>query len=342
MYFNINQQPKINVLTINTAQDNYLKRVYTDDEFNYKSVAFNALNYNDIESQNLIVLNELKTIPLSLKNALNSFIMNGGNILIIPSIDINITSYNQVFTNFKNLKFNALHTIEKKITTINYSHPIFTNVFDKKVTNFQYPKVNSFYNLSSNSDPILKYEDGKPFLVEQGGMFIFSAALNSKNSNFSNSPLIVPTLYNIGKQSLKLPKLYYTIGLENTFDVSTSIQQDDILKLKSNEEEIIPQQHIYNNKVTVTTSETPDVSGIYSISNKTKLLKHISYNYSRNESKMGYLNMDNIKNAQIKYSIPQIFNDIKSKTNVNELWKWFVIFALVLLVIEMLILKYFK
>ncbi|MCF6294523.1 MAG: BatA domain-containing protein [Flavobacteriaceae bacterium] len=342
LYFNINQRPKINVLTINSANDNYLKRVFTDDEFSYKATAFNQLNYNDIEQQSLIVLNELDNLPLALINALKTFSNNGGYILTIPSISIDKSSYNQLFTNYSNMVFGSINTSEKKLTTINYSHPIYSDVFDKKVSNFQYPKVNSFYELTSGSSPILQFEDGKPFLLQSGNLFVFSSALNPKNSNFIDSPLIVPTLYNIGRQSLQLPKLYYTIGRENTFDINTTMQQDDILKLKSSVAEIIPQQRTYSNKVTITTSETPDLAAIYEIANKTEILEHISYNYNRNESEMSYLSLNTIKNAKITNSIPQIFNDIKSDVNVNELWKWFVIFAIILLVLEMLILRYFK
>ena len=343
LYFNINERPKIKVLSINSANDNFLKRVFTDDEFNFTSTDYNRLNYNEIEQQNLIVLNELETLPLALINALSLFKNNGGNMLIIPSDNVSISSYNQFFSNFSNLKFNKINNTEKRITIINFSHPIFDNVFDKKVSNFQYPKVNTFYNISTSNSPILQFEDGKPFLIQSGNVFVFSSALNIKNSNFINSPLIVPTLYNIGRRSLQQPKLYFTIGKENTFDVSTTMQQDDILKLKSNEVEIIPQQRTYSNKVTITTNETPDIAAIYAISNNTEILEYVSYNYNRNnESNLSYLNLGTIKNAAIKNSIPQFFNDIKSGANINELWKWFVIFAAMLLIIEMLILKYFK
>ena len=342
LYFNINQRPKIKVLSINSANDRYLKRVYTDDEFNYKSTTLDLLNYSDIDEQNLIIINELENISVTLVNSLNSFLSKGGSVLIIPSENIALSSYNQLLSNNKNILFNSISHSEKKITAINFSHPIFSDVFSKKVSNFQYPKVNSFYDLATSKSSILQFEDGKPFLVESNGLFVFSSALNNENSNFNNSPLIVPTLYNIGRQSLKLPKLYYTIGNGNTFDVKTTMQQDDILKLKSNTAEIIPQQRTYNNKVTVNTSETPDQASIYAISNKSEVLEYISYNYNRDESNMEYLNLDIIKNAEIKNSIPQLFNEIKSETKVDELWKWFVIFAIMLLIIEMLILKYFK
>ena len=336
LYFNINNREKIHVLTINPSENNYLKRIFTENEFNYKTTALEQLNYNEISNQNLVVLNELDNIPVSLINSLNSFTTNGGNILIIPSGNVSLNSYNQLFN------YNSeINNIEKKITSINYSHPLLNQVFDKQISNFQYPKVNSFYELGSGSS-ILKFEDGKPFLNQQGAVFAFASALNTTNSNFINSPLIVPVIYNIGKHSLKLPKLYYTIGQENSIDVNTMLQQDAILKLKSDSEEIIPQQRSYSNKVSVFTTDLPTIAGIYSLNNGGETLKKISYNYNRNESYAHYMDLSKIKNATVSNSIGQLFTSIKNKSNINELWKWFTIFALILLVIEMLILKYFK
>ncbi|MCK0109656.1 BatA domain-containing protein [Flavobacteriaceae bacterium S0825] len=336
LYFNVNNRDKINVLTINPTENNYLERIFTNNEFNYKETDLDKLNYNEIGDQNLVVLNEIDNIPVSLINSLNSFIANGGNILIIPSINASLNSYNQLFN------YNSeINNIEKRITTINYSHPILDQVFDKEISNFQYPKANSFYELGSGSN-ILKFEDGKPFLNQQGNIFAFASALNTSNSNFINSPLVVPVIYNIGKQSLKLPNLYYTIGEENTYDINITLQQDDILKLKSINEEIIPQQRSYSNKISVITRDMPSAAGIYSINNNGETFKKVSYNYNRNESNSQYMNLSNFQNATVSNSIEDVFTSIKNKSNINELWKWFTIFALVLLVIEMLILKYFK
>ncbi len=342
LYFNINERQKINVLSINASDDNFLKRVFTEDEFNYTASAYNQLNYNTIENQNLIIINELDNLPLSLINSLKAFVKNGNYILIIPSVNASLNSYNQLF-NKNNIVFSEpLIKAEKKVTTINYSHPILKDVFDKKITNFQYPKVNSYYKLQYMSNTILQFEDGNPFLLQKNNVFLFTSALNTNNSNFINSPLIVPTLYNIGRKSLQLPKLYYTIGQDNIFDVQISLQQDDILKLKSSEIEIIPQQQTYSNKVTINTSESINKSGIYDINNNVETIKQVSYNYSRNESNLNYIDLSSVTNVSVNNSIPQVFNEIKSNANINELWKWFTIFALVLLIIEMLILKYFK
>ena len=171
---------------------------------------------------------------------------------------------------------------------------------------------------------------------------MFSSALNSKNSNFKNSPLIVPTLYNIGKQSLQLSKPYYTIGSENKIDINTTLQQDEILTFVGIDSKVIPQQQTFKNKVTLTTNETPDLAGIYAIVNNDANIENISYNFNRSESYLSYINFKDNPSVSVSNSITEVLNTIKSNTKINELWKWFVIFALLMLIIEMLILKFFK
>lgn len=336
LYFNINQQEKINVLSINETNDNYLKRIYTSDEFNYNSVELSQLNYNNIGEQNLIILNGINNIPISLINAVDQFKNQGGLVLIIPSDNIDLNSYNQIFRNYTNFTLS-----EKSVTTINYAHPILSGVFEKQISNFQYPKVNSFYTLTSGQN-ILQFEDGKSFLSQQGNAYAFAASLSNENSNFINSPLIVPILYNIGKRSLQLPRLFYTIGMNNSFDVNTSLKQDEILKLHGNNTEIIPQQRNFNNKVSVNTEEMPDIAGIYAVIYDDSDIKNVSYNYSRKESDLNYIDISDIESVNVSDSVPKMMASIKNDTNVNELWKWFTIFALVLLIVEMLILKYLK
>ncbi|WP_233267577.1 BatA domain-containing protein [Algibacter sp. L1A34] len=324
LFFNINNTSKVNVLTINEADDNFLKRIYTADEFNYTASELKQLNYNILEAQNLIVLNEINTIPSALITALKQFASQGGALVIIPSNSITITSYNDLLQNFQST-FKDFNKTEKRITTINYAHPLFNNgVFEKKVSNFQYPKVNGLYIINAaNSSSILKYEDNSPFLFQNKNTFVFTSALNSDNSNFKNSPLIVPTLYNIGKFSFKIPELYYTIGKNNSFEVNTQLQQDAVLTLSNTTVNMIPEQQLFNNKVLIKTSETPNTASIYQVKNKTEIIKNVSYNYDRTESNLLYTNLSNTENINLNNSVAQVFDTIKSDAKINALWKWF-------------------
>ena len=216
------------------------------------------------------------------------------------------------------------------------------NAFYSKVKNFQYPKVNSSYRFSTNTNSVLSYEDNSPFLIGNANSFVFAASLNEDNSNFKNSQLIVPVLYNIGLKSLKLSKLYYTIGKPNEIAINTNIGTDDILTLSSTTSSVIPLQKTYSKSVVLQTEDYPNTAGILNVKNKDAILQNLSFNYNRTESNLNYYDLSTLTNVSVNTNLAKTISDIKSNANVNALWKWFVIFALVFLIIEMLILKYLK
>ncbi|MBU2927065.1 BatA domain-containing protein [Winogradskyella psychrotolerans] len=342
-YFNINLKPKIKVLAINeNADDSFLKRIYTADEFDYNSFKLNTLNFNLIPEQNLILLNELETLSNALKTALIAYKNDGGKLVIIPADKIDVNSYNQILKDLSLPTFGNDNTNEKRITSINYNHPLLANVFYSKVTNFQYPKVEKPYRFSSNSNAVLSYEDGTPFLAGNTHTYAFSSALNSDNSNFKNSQLIIPVLYNMGLQSLKLSQLYYTIGQPNSIAIQTLIGQDDILTLASEDTSVIPLQKTYSKSVILETEDYPNTAGILNVKNKEQILQNLSFNYDRAESNLSYYDLSTLNNVSVDTSLATTINTIKSNTSINALWKWFVIFALVFLILEMLLLKYLK
>jgi hypothetical protein len=51
----------------------------------YTSSATTSLDYNILEQQDVVVLNELETIPQALQVTLKSLVEKGGNVVIIPS-----------------------------------------------------------------------------------------------------------------------------------------------------------------------------------------------------------------------------------------------------------------
>ncbi|WP_411896128.1 BatA domain-containing protein [Winogradskyella sp. A2] len=343
LYFNIGKKPKIKVLVINeNSSDDFLNRIFTDDEFEFNSFNINALNFNLIKDQDLIIINELESISSALISALDAFKTDGRSVLIIPSNNISLNTYNQLFKKLNLSLFVDKINSTKRITTINYDHPLLLNSFYTRVTNFQYPRVDFSFKFASNINGVLSYDDGSTFFQGINGSYVFASAINSDNSNFQNSPLIVPVLYNIGLQSLKLPKLFYTIGAPNSIAIETNIGQDDILSLHSNDASVIPPQKTFSKYVILETQEFPTDDGLYSIKNDDENLQNISFNYDRTESNINYININALDNISIDNSLSKTINTIKSNANVNALWKWFVIFALVFLIIEILILKYLK
>ena len=255
-----------------------------------------------------------------------------------------MVSTNSFLTLLGNTRVDNLSKEQRLVTAINYDHPLYANVFDKKTDNFQYPSVSSSFKLTS-PDILLSFQDGAPFITAEKGLYVTANKFDIETTNFKNSPLIVPTLYNIAKESLALPELYYTVHVKNEFDVLTQLPQDNILSLENiiqSENTVIPLQRSYANKVTISTKEFPGTAGNYQIKNKDSVLQNVSYNYNRQESNMRYITESPKEGVQYHTSVSNLFDEFKELDSIQSLWKWFVIFALLFLLMEMLILKYFK
>ncbi len=348
-FFSINSQQKTQVLSIGNDSD-FLSRIFTQESFDFSSSSLQNVNYNTIPEQQLIVLNQLKNIPNVLQNSLVQFLKEGGHLLIIPDKEINISSYNTFFRLFANGSINEVRKDSLKITKINFDHPLYTNVFSKRVSNFQFPSVAYQFTNTLQGDQIISYENNRAFLQEISNpyseVYWFSSPLDSKTTNFTNSPLIVPTIFNIGQRSLEVSKPFYTLQEENIIEINKKIQKDEILTISNEAESFIPLQQSYPNKVKLTTKEKPILPGFYEISLKEQALETIAYNISNEESSLDFYSTNELtkanENFKVYDSIEELFTEINQKNEVQWLWKLFLAIAIVSLLLEILILKFFR
>jgi hypothetical protein len=350
-YFSLNSTKKVNVLSIGN-EANFLSKIYTEDEFNFTQSSLQNVNYNSIQKQQLIILNELEKIPETLSKSILDFSNKGGDIVIIPNKNSEIETYNNFLEKISNSKISSKISDTLKITTINYEHPLFKNVFQNKVSNFQYPNTQSHFPISSkNSSKIVSFENNLPFISQikndnNTRIYLFSSAINKNNSNFLNSPLIVPVFYNFGKMSFQHSKLYYYLDDENKIDIETSLEKDEILNISNLESSFIPEQQTFQNKVNITTKEQPYNSGFYFILRKKDTIQTLAFNTPKEESLLNFIDLNTLKEnnskINISTSISDVFNDLNKNNKVHWLWKWFLSLAIVSLLLEILILKFYK
>ncbi|QEE50875.1 hypothetical protein FUA48_15205 [Flavobacterium alkalisoli] len=346
-YFSITKPEKSNVLAIGeNAKNKFLSRIYTEDDFVFTSSELGAVDYNSLEKQDAIILNELKEIPQALITTLKSFYAKGGNVVIIPAPDGSVQNLNSLLSGFGNATLQAATQTERQITKISFSHPLYQTVFEKKTDNFQYPKVNSAYTLSGTALPVLSYADQTPFLASAtnrlGNVYIFSAAINKQNSNFQNSPLIVPTFYNMAQNSGKTGITAITIGENQSLIIDALLSKDEVVTVKNEEADFIPMQQILNNKIKLSFGDYPETAGNYSVVKNNEVLKNVSFNYPRTESNLSLQNENILKDYTKTDSVSTVYNDIKSQRTASELWKWFIIGTLVFLLLELFIQKFVK
>lgn len=347
LFFSITKPQKTNVISIgSTEKSSFLYKIYTDQEFIYSNFELNALDYNLIEKQDAIVLNELKEIPQALQTTLKSFIEKGGNVVLIPSEESSISNLNSFVSNFGNIQFKALENTEKIITKIAFNHPLYASVFEKKIDNFQYPNTKITFQLAGNSPSVLGYSDQSPFLTvlqnQVASVYVFSAPINKTNSNFQNSPLIVPTFYNMAQNASNTGVTAVKIGENKPFMVDALVAKEEIVTIKNDQESFVPVQQILSGKIKLDFNDYPQNAGNFGIYKKDEFLKNISFNYNRTESDLASSNSNLLDDYKVIDSIETIFDTLQTDRTNNEIWKWFVILTLLFLVTELFIQKFVK
>ena len=338
-YFNIDKKVKIKVLTIGLTSDDFLNRIFSNDQFEYTNTTLEQLNYSSIDNQNLVVLNELEQIPTSLITSINSFVANGGSFVTIPPLDADLNTYNKLASTYGGSRYMNAVVQNMAISNVKTEHPLFENVFESKVANFQFPTVEERFKMATNMPVAIEFQNKEPFLMGTKQVYLFAASLSSINSNFKNSPLIVPTFYNMGMNSLKLAPLYATLGTETEIEVPIMLQQDDVIKISNKKNEFIPQQRVLPKKVQLTFIDNPKKAGIYAIVHNTTTIRNISFNYDRKESELVYLELPANSTSS---SLLDFFEESQKSNAVNEFWKWFAILALVFVFIETLLQRFLK
>jgi hypothetical protein len=333
LYLSRNAPEKIRVLGIGPSPSPYLPRIFSPAEFAFAESDLRTLDYSLINRQHLVVLNELETVPEPMARALQDFYAQGGVLLVIPAPEADTESYNRLLSPL-GAGLQPRVEGENPITGIAFDHPLYQGVFEKQVENFEYPTAGLYFPLEGTLPAMLRFQDGQPFLAGIDGLYICAAPLAGEYSNFRFSPLVVPTLYSIGRESLPGSELYFELGQEAVLDLDLSLEEDNIVQLRGTEYSFIPQQQSFSRKTRLIFRDEPRLAGNYRIEYQGESIRQASFNYPRTES----LGRDTPAGLPERFEtypdVEQMVARYQNSMAITSLWKWFVILALLFVLVE--------
>lgn len=336
--------------------------VYRLDNF-YDVQEINQGQYTQdvLTGVNLVVLNGLNEIPSGLNDNLINFWKNSGTLAIFPGSKINFSSYNSFLSQLSLPVFSKQLNQNVRINELNYKDPFFKGVFSKEKENLSLPAVSSFYltNPSTNSRylDIILLQNGKPLFLRTDNeqqAFLFTSVLDPSFGSFTSDILFTTLLLRIGELSLRNPAISVTIGEDENYPIFTKIANDQPIHLIGNELDIIPKSS-KNNGLTYINLGGSEVnytlkSGIYTL-NTDQALGKIALNYQRDESKIASYSSEEIQQKLEESGIENTsmleVSEGVSATNLEfkkpyPYWKFFVILTLIFLVLEIIIIKFWK
>ena len=361
LFFILRNKEKINVSTINQGDNNKaFSNLFKSDSslFTFNSFETININYNNLLKQDAIILNEVTEISSGILNSLLSFTNNGGNLIIIPPVDItDFNSYNILLEKLGLNKIINKKEMELKINQFSTKHPIYKNVFTKPIDKISYPFSTQSYTLNrkKTNTQIIGYANKEDFLTEyeykKGNIYQFSSPLNKSYNNFTEHALFVPTMINITTSSVLLETPYYIVG--NNQNINTKYYNDNKnIRIIGENIDIIPTVTYKNGIQLLSYNNQIKKNGIYSIMNNNQIIDKIAFNYNTNESKISLLSNKEIKKFitenninNINFISPKNLNIkkvIKEQNFGKEYWKISLLLSLLFFAIEIFLLKIIK
>ena len=356
---------KVNIINLegNNNVGVYTDALFSRDSFfNFKPFDYTKVDYQELQTADIVLLSELPSFSSGLLDELNKFLNNGGNIVLFPDSGNDKSTYSSLL---EGNAFTELNVGENKVEKIDLKHPLFSDVFDKSKRqdgNMDYPKVSKHFRLaggSSNRINLMTLEGGDPFLSEikkaRGSLYVFSVPLSPGFSNLSRHALVVPLLYRMALLSLNQMQFSFVLGEANQIELDKiQMSADETFHLKNErlKTDLIPSHKVFPGGVFVNTNDIVREADVYNLENSGKLIASIAFNYNRKESAMNFYTVDEVKSKADESGMlnlttfkPENVDLTKTLSQLSDgisLWKYCIVFVLLFLLIEILLLRFWK
>ena len=349
-WFHKQQKKKQNIAFVG-ARNNFIDAVYKT-EVSFEVSYFLTLPKNLAAFDAVIINGYVPNIDNS--SELRNFVEKGGNVLLIPASNSN--SQND-FSNLGVNNWSVSKVVSQKISKIDFKHPLYQYVYKSIPKNPIYPSVNKIYSISSqgNGRIVLGLDDESPILIDYSlGMgHVYHAAIPLDKS-WSDFPLVgylfYPTLSNIALGNNGQKSLFGWLDENSNVEVdnitTTGIERFE-LQYKANgvTAEIINR----TGKTYLFPSSAVSGAAVYQIRNalNKKVLGYVALNVNREESDLVFY-----EGAQLEaiaknmgasvYTNTLSTHPILSKNHgvIDTSWKWFIVFALLFVLIEIFLLRF--
>lgn len=329
-----------------------------DSLIDFESTTVKNINYSKLKTANLVVLENCRSLSTGLIFELTSFIKNGGTVLFLPALNMDVVAVNSLFNQFGIAGYGKEIKDTIWVNQLNSKASLFDNVFEEKPTNINYPvSYNSWIiqqNQNSISEQLLAFSNGTSFLkkyeINSGALYLCASNLSTNASNFGKHALFVPTIYNMALESAR--RIQTSYQMNDSKIVLNAIQASESpIKFKKGDYEWIPKQKWKENSVDIFLGNSISEPGFYSVIQDNKVIEQLAFNYNRDESDLKKFKVEEFKEqaAQKGLTIEFLNGDAETlSASINALgkaaglWKYFIILSLIFIALEILFLRIIK
>lgn len=360
-YFTFRVQQQLPVLQIaDQVPNRFLNAVFASDAF-FKADFSSAgnVNYSGLNRYPVIYFSDVKEVSAGLAQQLQNYVKQGGTLVVFPSADANVSSYQNLLRPLNADYPEKLLTENTKVNLINLKNTLFKDVFERMPERPDLPQIKKYYALSSGQRTskinLLEMPGKTAFLSVyssgKGKIYLSAVPADETFSNLPHHALFVPLLFRMALLSGQHQPLFYTLGENELMEIPPIANADEQpLHLQKGKFSLIPDVRRVDGNTLLYVADQVRETGNYKLTRKDSVLAQIAFNDNRQESDLNYLTESELRNnfsaiKTVSYLPAGKLSLAKQVTEVNsgvQLWKLCLILALLCLAAEVLLIRFYK
>lgn len=375
LYFSLQISPKIKVFHLYQEEPSAaVSKVFAGDSaFDYRLFPTGNIDYGHLKTADLIIADAVREYPSALVSELEQFVNRGGSLLSIPAAppagNPDFIPDAQLCLALTGSTRAPFVTEELSVKRLDAGHPVFGLALASVSPNASLPLTHARYPLPSLAKvPVMNLmafttesrgEDAaflQVYHVGKGFLYLLASPLGKAYTDFQEHYTFVVALLNMAFYKGGATEIYHTASGKNglyfpsaLFPESTEQEVYHIVPVGKAGFDLIPSLRRAGSETVFFLPGAVVEAGNYLLTDRKTVDIPLSFNYSRSESEKECLNeealRESLRGLRIKNGFvmnPDKIDLAKSVERMNrgrELWKVFLIFALVFALLETLFLR---
>lgn len=348
--FVLNVRPIIKIVELSAGVgDLSIKTLFSNDSlFDYHVMNPYRIDQQYLSDCQMVVVDGDVNLNETMWQTVIDFANNGGSVVVFPS---------EVYDS-SDLSDDTL-----SISAISSHHEFFSDIFVNIPNNADLPRVYKHVQIDkkrfSNTLTLISLQNGTSFFtlskIGGGNVFSFASQFGKDWTNFADNALFVPIMYKVAMLGGQMGRLSYTLGVDKDILINdlTAFSDGDVrIRDAQGSFEMIPIVEMRNNRALIRLYDELPGAGFYTVNKGDEVIETTAWNDSRKESKMKFLDREEVDkllkdkglNVLAVMKADEIHSNDMMEMMVRRsmLWKSFIILALISLLIEILVLRFWK
>ena len=357
--FVLSAKPSLSVVELGTERSSCVLLFEDDEQFRYTLMEPSRFDLGTIAQAQLLIVNETAKLNETLQQTLLDAVSVGASLMVFPTVDE--PRSNSYLLEKLGLRPMETDTNSTAVEDLALQHAFFSDMILDLPQHPDLPKVKRHIRLKSNGipTPLLTLKNGDPLLlsstVGKGQAFVMATALSPAWSDLADNALFVPMMVKAAFLGGKMDRVSYTIGTDKMLVLSDMNLEGDRQFLFANADrsfELMPASDVRNGKVYLYLNDNLPEAGFYDLLVNDTLNRVTAWNESRIESKMAFADRDAIE-PQFKkagFNVAAVLDTsdfatadlVEAMAHQSSQWKLFALIALLALLGEIAVLRFWK